>query len=173
MPKGIYDKNKYHRGSKPNELITKGDISFIIIPNKNGKEKARIIVDTADLSKLIKYRWGVEGRYARSAYMIDKSKFRFYLHHLLVPKKKGFEVDHINRNKFDNRRVNLRYLNRTNNLLNNGAIGVEVKKLAKGKFKYKPYLNVDKQSIKFKRFNTFEEAKKAREEYKNMLFHVK
>jgi hypothetical protein len=41
-----------------------------------------------------------------------------YLHHLILPPKKGFDVDHINRNKWDCRRSNLRYLTHSNNLHN-------------------------------------------------------
>lgn len=40
------------------------------------------------------------------------------IHILLLPKRKGFEVDHINRNKLDNRRCNLRYLTRRENARN-------------------------------------------------------
>lgn len=41
-----------------------------------------------------------------------------YLHHLVLPPKKGFEVDHKNRNKWDCRRSNLRHLTHSDNLHN-------------------------------------------------------
>ncbi|OGJ58310.1 hypothetical protein A2635_05320 [Candidatus Peribacteria bacterium RIFCSPHIGHO2_01_FULL_51_9] len=40
------------------------------------------------------------------------------LHHFILPKKKGFDVDHINRNIFDNRRENLRYVTHSQNMMN-------------------------------------------------------
>lgn len=48
---------------------------------------------------------------------------RIYLHRLvcgLLPKDKGFFIDHINRNGLDNRKVNLRYASRKENANNVG-----------------------------------------------------
>lgn len=44
------------------------------------------------------------------------------LHSILMPKLNGFEVDHINRNKLDNTRANLRYTRKLTNNLNKGII---------------------------------------------------
>lgn len=40
------------------------------------------------------------------------------LHHLMLPKKDGYLCDHINRNKADNRKCNLRYVNRSESQVN-------------------------------------------------------
>jgi hypothetical protein len=44
-----------------------------------------------------------------------------YLHHKILPKKSGYVVDHINRDKLDNRPSNLRYLTEFQNTINRSA----------------------------------------------------
>lgn len=41
-----------------------------------------------------------------------------YLHQFILGKKDGFEIDHKNGDKLDNRRENLRYLTRSHNAIN-------------------------------------------------------
>jgi hypothetical protein len=48
---------------------------------------------------------------------------RFYAHRVIAGAPKGFEVDHINGNKKDNRRENLRLCNRTQNAANKKSRG--------------------------------------------------
>lgn len=48
-------------------------------------------------------------------YRVRDNKF---LHHLIVGKIPGLEVDHINQNKYDNRRENLRHVTRGDNCRN-------------------------------------------------------
>jgi hypothetical protein len=43
---------------------------------------------------------------------------RLYIHQLVLPVPTGYEVDHVNRNKLDNRRTNLRMATRAQNARN-------------------------------------------------------
>ena len=56
--------------------------------------------------------------YAIRTIKINGKKRNIYFHHLVLPAKKGLDVDHINRDKLDNRVSNLRYVTRSQNILN-------------------------------------------------------
>ena len=69
------------------------------------------------LSKITGKRWGIDGRgYVRNFY--EK------LHQVVMGKKLGFETDHINRNKLDNRDLNLRFVTRAQNSWNKKYLGI-------------------------------------------------
>ena len=50
--------------------------------------------------------------------MRDKTNSRIYMHRLINKPSVGFEIDHINRNKLDNRKENLRIVTRSQNQMN-------------------------------------------------------
>lgn len=82
---------------------------------KYGKGKFAV-VDDDDYVWLSTFKfWLIE----RSGYAVTSIKGKnVLLHLLLMPKKAGLETDHINRNKLDNRRANLRYVTRSENTRN-------------------------------------------------------
>jgi hypothetical protein len=77
------------------------------------------LVDDADYPELSKYKWTFNNGYA-SRFSTGEGKDRkiIYMHRLLVNPPTGLEVDHINWNRLDNRRRNLRAVTRTENMLN-------------------------------------------------------
>lgn len=103
----------------PNVYIIKGSVSEIILRNKNQKEIARAIVDTDDLPLLREYIWsyGTVGGYAYS-----HTKGPTVMMHKLINKTpKGFLTDHIDGNRLDNRKSNLRTVNTKQNTWNTSA----------------------------------------------------
>jgi hypothetical protein len=92
-----------------------------------------------------------------------------FLHNFILPPKRGFIVDHINRNKLDNRRCNLRYVTYSQNNMNSsmqknntsGYRGVCWHKKAK---KWACFIKLNKKRIHIGLFSNIEEAARA---YKN------
>lgn len=65
-------------------------------------------------------------RYVKTEY--GKAKEEYYFHRLIMEFPKGFDIDHINRNKLDNRRTNLRLCSRGENNMNKSkALGLTSK----------------------------------------------
>lgn len=75
------------------------------------------LVDECDYKRLLVNKWHYDGRYASR-----KSGNKVYMHRLVVGAEFGDIVDHINMNKLDNRRSNLRLVNKAQNNLNAGLI---------------------------------------------------
>lgn len=80
---------------------------------RGGKTVAWALVDAQDLDLLNRWLWSLNGR----GYAYGSPGF---MHRVLLGLKKrdGREIDHINRNRLDNRRANLRLCDRSSNMLN-------------------------------------------------------
>ena len=79
------------------------------------------LIDEADYELVADYRWHFEGRYAATRI----NGLKIYLHSLLLKTPKGFLTDHINRDKLDNRRSNLKVCTPLQNVVNkSGNVGV-------------------------------------------------
>lgn len=79
----------------------------------------QILIDKEDLEKVNKYRWRVD---KNTGYIYsDFLGIKVYLHRYIMgihQNKDGFVIDHINRNKKDNRKQNLRIVTHAQNLRN-------------------------------------------------------
>lgn len=85
------------------------------------------------------------------------------IHRIIMGSRNGFEIDHINRNKLDNRRINLRFITHQENLRNRNGWGklpkgVYFDKTNKRKKPYKAMLRINGKSVNFGYFATVEEA---------------
>lgn len=80
-----------------------------------GKRGGVAIVDENDYERCVGYSWSRDHHGYAQARVEGKTK---YLHSLINQTPKGYETDHINRNKLDNRKNNLRTVTRSGNVLN-------------------------------------------------------
>lgn len=142
------------------------------------------IVDDDDFEYLSQFKWCFSG----SGYAIRKlPKYEcggenrwVYMHRVIAKPKEDEVVDHINRNRMDNRRSNLRVLNNQSlNALNKdiskknktGAKGVVCLPAGRRKpERYVAYLSVKDKTKYLGTFLTIPEAEKAREEA-SLLHH--
>ena len=75
-----------------------------------------VLVDNQDMDILSNYQWHLSSQgYART--QIGRGKF-VTMHRMLNETSKGLDTDHINQNKLDNRRKNLRTVTRSLNTRN-------------------------------------------------------
>lgn len=120
----------------------------------------KTIVDDEDYNRLNSHQWYYTSHgYAKS----DKLD---YMHRFILNAPVNMEVDHINGNRFDNRKCNLRLVSKDENLRNtskrkhstNKYKGVRVKEI---NFRKKPYyatITINKKKIHLGYFKTEIEA---------------
>jgi hypothetical protein len=95
-------------------------------PSKIPLSKGKVaLVDSQDAAKLGKHSWyyGFRGYAMRSKLMPSGRRKTVSMHREILGAKDHEEVDHINGDRLDNRRSNLRVLGRSANLHNRGAYG--------------------------------------------------
>lgn len=103
-----------HRGRPPKpKTITRNDeIGYYVCTLGNGKQ---FLFDECDIDKVEAYSWFIN----RYGYPAVKHKGKTILfHRLITDAPKGIDVDHLNGNRFDNRRCNLRLATRSQNMMN-------------------------------------------------------
>jgi len=73
------------------------------------------LVDDEDYELVNKYRWTL---HSRGYITVNINKNRVYMHRIIMNPKTGDVVDHINHDKLDNRKCNLRICTQSQNIMN-------------------------------------------------------
>lgn len=141
-----------------NEYSIDNNVGILLI-SKNNEIIAKILIDIEDINKINKYSW----RLNEKGYVIsDINKKKVRLHNLILKRDTSnpkIVCDHINRNKLDNRKSNLRIVSQSENNKN--------RQIPKGKYytkrnnKWQAYYIKNRRIYNIGYYNTEEEAKEA------------
>lgn len=149
--------------------LVEGDTALIPL---GGLAKDGYATIDKEFARLDKYYWHLDDMgYARTT--ISRKNHR--LQHFIVGKpEKGFHVDHINRDRLDNRKANLRHITHQSNQYNSGLWKHNTsghKGVFWDKERAKWQVRVGRRGF-VGRYKTLEEALKARKEAENVYIHI-
>lgn len=151
----------------PNDYLLYEDHAEIVLRNKDGMEVANAIIDLDDVEKCKKYKWHLRRGHGDTDYVIASlpSNFKIHLHRYVLGYDGEDDVDHINRNGLDNRKINLRIVSHSVNTSNNKHTGIYRVKSGR----YRASCCRDYKTIYIGMFDTFEEAEHARDSFLKSL----
>lgn len=135
---------------------------------KLGKKNVFAIIDDEDFKKVKQFSWFCN-EWGYALYRGGNPKKNIRMHRLILDAPKNLEVDHINGNKLDNRRENLRLATKSQNQWNRNKTKITVSKF-KGVFKSKNRWQVKIKQIYIGSFKTEHQAALAYDLWARDLF---
>lgn len=124
----------------------------------------KVLIDAEDEEKVRQYKWHVIKDKKGNLSVITSD--RIYIHQLVIDFPSG-EVDHINLDRLDNRKSNLRVVTHQQNQINqplqkNNTSGVSGVSFYPPRNKYRARIKIGQHEIHLGYYSTFEEAVQAR-----------
>jgi len=122
------------------------------------------IVDSEDVDLLKNYKWRLSGAGYVAYNKVENGQHSIYLHRLIMKCTPMEEVDHINNNKLDNRKSNLRICTRMENCRKRGKPKRKNKLTSKYKGvsfqsgRYRARIRVNNKELSLGRFKNEEDA---------------
>jgi hypothetical protein len=123
-----------------------------------------VLVDEEDFIYLTEITWGQNRGYGVTYVLVNCKPKRFYMHKMVMRAGKGQIVDHINGNKLDNRKENLRLVTHQQNCMNqniaiNNSTGYKGVSYHKGHQKYGASIRINNRLVHLGYFkNPFDAA---------------
>ena len=159
--------NCYRKSQRDNAIEVKENHAEIIINSKKYGTQT-VLIDKEDIQKVSQFQWAIdkvgENKFYISTNLYNQHPRKLYLHRFITNCPTGKCVDHINHNRFDNRKINLKICTIAEN--NNNF------SLSKANTSGHKHICFDKRNNKFclsikgtfyGRFKTIEEALKKKE----------
>lgn len=139
---------------------------------KNHPIRGYALVDYEDFEYLNQWEWSFSHGYAMRE---DTKNGRVYMHRAINKTPKGFDTDHVNQNKLDNRRCNLKTKTHSQNLFNtklsrvntSGVKGVSWYKQTK---RWESYITMMGKRVRLGYFEKMQDAVKARKQGE-LIYH--
>lgn len=162
---GCYNKDRISQRSKKYNDYDLESKEYGVGRTSQGIE---FIFDKNDFDKIKEYCWSVDSKGYLQAKIPRQSKMITF--HRLILDFPNCDVDHVNRNRLDNRRSNLRLATKSQNRYNtsmkksnnSGVIGIKKIVHNSGKTVFIASLAKDKKEVLNKTFENFEDAVIAR-----------
>lgn len=132
---------------------------------KLGNKNIYALIDDDDYELISRYRWQLTSQgYARRE--ISRGKYES-MHRLINKTPKNMVTDHINRNKLDNRKLNLRTSTYTQNAINtdlkiNNTSGYKGVDFYKRIGKWRVRISLNKKTVSFGYFSNLKDAIRTR-----------
>ena len=102
-----------------NKYIIEGNLTRIELYNSKGIVSGISLIDTEDAVRVQHLRWGRhEAGYVYNMLGARGNRTNTYIHNIILPPTDGIEIDHINGDGLDNRKVNLRLVTHAQNQMN-------------------------------------------------------
>jgi len=149
--------------SDKNEFIDCGDYYEIVLYSglTEQREIARALINKDDYEKVNNIKWHLANEY------VESGNPKIKLHQLILGIKEDFVIDHINHNKLDNRKQNLRHCTKSQNGMNRKSKGYYFRKEVN---KWEVLIGLNNKSICLGFFEEKNKAIKARREAEKKYF---
>jgi hypothetical protein len=143
--------------------------SFVKIPVKEGDNILYAIVDKGDIDKVLKYSWYFDGRYAMTS--INRVTCRLHAYVMNKLDDKDLVIDHIDGDKLNNMKSNLRYATFSQNVQNKKSKGAASGYRGVVKMNNKWLSRITYKNIMYN-LGVFDEKELAAKEYDKMSYRI-
>jgi hypothetical protein len=149
----------------------------IPLRNKIHKVIDYALVDNDDYGRLMKFKWCLMGSnkffYAATATYVNGKRTTIKMHRMVMNTPKGLSTDHINHNRLDNRKKNLRIctnrINHQNRVKKTDGLPAGIYKTPSKKGSYVVRITKDYKLLTIGTYSTIKECIAVRNEYLNQL----